>query len=95
MPNTAKEWTYTYKDLCELTGKSTNTVAQAASRGSSGKSTGFDPSDFKSVLLWVFRHSTDELRVDIMSSMAFFRDPEKAKRIIKKNRAKKHKKKER
>ena len=81
MPRPPKVWTYTYHDLAKLTDRRINTIQQAASRGKTGRAPGFDPDDFRSVVLWIFRNSTDELRLDMMAEMGFFKDPAKAKRI--------------
>ncbi len=72
MPNLA-EYTYTYEDLSKLTGKSIPAIHQAASRGRRQVKSGFDPADLRSVVLWIFRNATDELREDILGQMGFYR----------------------
>lgn len=68
-----KTFFYTYEDLQKLTGRDRNAIHQAASRGKRRKASGFDPEDFRSVVLWVFRNATDELRMEILGQMGFFR----------------------
>lgn len=59
------EWTYTYQDLCRITGKSLNTV-QASKR----RPGGFDPSDLLSVFYWLCRNATDDIKIQAMQHMA-------------------------
>lgn len=66
-------WTYNYTDLMKLTGRQINAIHQASSRGSRGAASGFDPSDFGSVVRWVFRNATDEFKLQLMQEMKFFR----------------------
>ncbi len=68
-----KSWSFNYEDLQELTGKDLAAVHQAASRGMRGVASGFNPGDFRSVVLWIFRNATDDLKIDIMTEMNFFR----------------------
>ena len=68
-----REYTYTYEDLASLTGKNLPAIHQAASRGRRKIKSGFNPEDFRSVVLWVFRNATDELREDILGQMGFYR----------------------
>jgi hypothetical protein len=68
-----KTWSFRYEDLQKLTGREISAIHQAASRGKRGIASGFDPDDFRSVVLWVFRNATDEFKMDIMTEMNFFR----------------------
>ena len=80
----ATEWTYNYEDLAKLTGKAPNSVYQAASRASRGVDSGFHPGDFKSVVLWVFRNASRELKMELIGEMGFFRETAEEKRRKKK-----------
>jgi len=68
-----KSWSFNYEDLQKLTGKEINAIHQAASRGMRGVASGFNPDDFRSVVLWIFRNATDDFKMDIMTEMNFFR----------------------
>jgi hypothetical protein len=74
-----KQWSFNYDDLQELTGKGINAIHQAASRGKRGVASGFNPDDFRSVVLWIFRNATDDFKMDIMTEMNFFRRGAKEK----------------
>ena len=68
-----KTWSFNYEDLAKLTGMEMNSIHQAACRGRTKKASGFNPDEFKSVVLWVFRNATDEFREDLMGQMGFWR----------------------
>lgn len=88
----ATTWAYSYEDLAKLTGMEINSIQVASSRGRAGKPGGFVAEDFRSVVRWIFRNSSDEFRLEIMAELGFFRDKEKARRTFNKSkRAKKAK----
>ena len=68
-----RTWSYSYEDLTKLTGRQINSVHQAASRGTRGVASGFNPDDFESVVRWVFRNATDEFKIKLLAEMNFFR----------------------
>ena len=84
-----KQWSYNYEDLQKLTGRAINAIHQAASRGKRGVASGFNPDDFRSVVLWVFRNATDDFKMDIMGEMKFFRNVEDAQRTFQQRQGKK------
>lgn len=51
---------FDYDDLCKLVGKQRNTVYKHVERGA------FDPDDLRSVVLWVARHATLDLKRQIL-----------------------------
>lgn len=77
-------WSYTYLDLAKITSKTANAVQAAASRGKSGRASGFDPADFESVICWVFRNAPEQLRYKLLREMAFFRTDKGLERVSKK-----------
>lgn len=83
-------WAYTYEDLSSLTAVKINSVQVSVSRGRAGKDGGFVPEDFRSVVKWIFRNATDELRLELMSELGFFKDKTNARRTF--NKAKRAKK---
>lgn len=76
-------WTYGYEDLAKLTGRQANAIHQAASRGTRGVASGFNPESFESVVRWVFRNATDDFKIKLLAEMNFFRTEPGLKRITK------------
>lgn len=74
-------FSYSYADLESLTDIKQNSIQVAVSRGRRDMPGGFIPEDFRSVVKWIFRNASDELRFEIMTEMGFFKNKEKAKRI--------------
>jgi len=59
----AKSYYYDYQTLEQLTGKSAVAIRHDSSRGN------FDTADFASVVLYVARHATPELKASILLAM--------------------------
>lgn len=74
-------WSYNYTDIAKLTGRKMNTVHAAASRGRSGRASGFNPECFESVVRWVFRNATDDFKINLLHEMNFFRTEKGLKRV--------------
>ena len=84
-------WVYSYEELEKLTGIKQNSIQVAVSRGRRGMPGGFVPEDFRSVVRWIFRNASDDLRLDIMSEMGFFRDKQNARRTLQKKKLRRSK----
>lgn len=61
MARRAAIFTWSYADLCELTGKSLQAVYEARSSGD------FDPEVFATVIKWVTRHATPAFKIELMT----------------------------
>ena len=65
------QWTFTYQDLCDLTGMSLNTVQTHRKRNN------FDPDNLESVLVWLARNAKPELKARMFMYMTTTRGIEK------------------
>ena len=80
---TKETWTYDYATLAKLTGQSQNTLAQHRTRRK------FNPADLRSVIVYLARNGTLDLRHEIFCSL-FAKGPP-VKKPASKRRTKKRK----
>lgn len=65
-----KEWSFSYQDLCDLTGLKGNTIQQHVKRGK------FDPENLESLFVWLCKHAKPTMRIRMVSQLLNLELPE-------------------
>lgn len=64
MPRTATQWSFTYQDISDITGRDYNTIIQDRIRGH------FDPEVLSSVAIYIWRWANRDLRYKLIELLA-------------------------